>query len=206
MHDAGREIGRAVPFQPGGDGVDRGQRLRPGPVGKFAIAGKLAAPAIDLAAEEIVGPAEIGEAERLMIERAQCGDAVDQGQAHGVAHRGRTGMGHGQLADRIEAIDRLHQVEGDAQHAFVAAIGDQRGMGHIRAGDGAQKPRLTPHGFIAVGAGVRRRATEDIVAAVAGQAQQDILRPPGKRRHVVDRTGAKPLIRHPRRQRLDVDR
>ncbi len=184
----------------------RRQRLRPRPPVKLAIARKLRPPAIHLPPEEILRLSEIAQSQRLMILRAQRRDAVHQRQPHGMAHRGRTGMRFRQLPDRIETVHRLHQVKGDAHHALIAAIRDQPRMRHVRPGQSAQQPRLPPHRLIAVRAGMRRGAAEHIVAPVAAEAQQDILRPSRERRHVRQRAGAKSPVRHPRRQRLDVDR
>ena len=113
-----------------------------------------------------------------------------------------------QAAGRVEAVDRLHQVEdGVARHAGLglAGPGDERGVGHVAAGEGRQHPGLAPHHLVAGPAQVAGAAAQHVVAAARVEPQQHVLGAAGQRSSVGDRPGGQPLVVHPPREGGEVD-
>src|SRR3546814_7198217 len=77
VHDAGREAGRAVAFEPHGDAIDLGQRSGAGPGVNLCVTRILRVPAADLPFKEAGGPAEVAE---------RCPDMVDPPQRRSAEH------------------------------------------------------------------------------------------------------------------------
>ena len=204
VDDPGLEGRRAVGLQPGGHGVDAGDFSRAGPAGELGIGGQLRLPALHLAFEIVVRPAQSFETDGAVVQRAQLRDALDHGQAHAMANSLRSGMQGRQAGGRVEAVDRLHQVEGRAENRLVATGRDQRRVGHITIGDGRQHPRLAAHGLVGIGPQMRRRTTQDIAATRPRKPQQDVLRSTGQPDGVLDGAGAQPDAVHPAGQRRQV--
>ena len=205
VENAGLEARRPMGLQPGRDDVDTRDGRRPWPFGELGVAVQLAAPARDLAFEVALGLAEVGQADRDVVNRAQGRDALDHGQTHAVAHGRIAGMIGRQFGRRVEAVDRFHQIEGRADQRLVRTGGDQPRMRHVRPSQGSQHPRLAPHRLIGVGPQVPRRAAQDIGPAVAFEAQQQVLRPASQRHCVDDRPRAEALSVHPGFQDGQID-
>ena len=103
----------------------------------------------------------------MRVDPRQRDRAVDYRLAHLAAHVGAGGMIGRQRDRRIEAIDRLHEVKGRAQHRGVALPGDEAGMRHVRSGQRGQHLHLAAHDFVAFGARPARRAPQDVGTAGA---------------------------------------
>ena len=97
------------------------------------------------------------------------------------------GVRLGQAERGVEPVDRLHQVERGADHVEVRLGGDQAGVRHVGAGEGAEHAGLAAHRLVAVGPLVRRRAAQHELAVAAPEPQQHVLGAAGDQLDVADR-------------------
>ncbi|MNE07719.1 hypothetical protein D3C80_1003490 [compost metagenome] len=131
VHQPGTEGLRPALVQPGADGVNIRQAVRAGPARKLVVAFQLLHPAARLAFEKAFGLAEVAEPDRFVVDERDAREALDHGQAHGATCRGGLRM-EGRHADGgVEPVQRLHQIEGGAEHRGVRAVGDQACVGHV---------------------------------------------------------------------------
>ncbi len=191
--------------EPRGDAIDAGDRRGTGPAGKLGIARELRLPPAHLPLQIIVGLAETVQPGRAIVDRAQSGDRLDHRQADTVAHCGVAGVERGQPLRRIEALDRLHQVEGGAQHILFRAGRHQPRVRHRGAVQRREHARLAAHRVVRIGARRQRRAAEDIGRIAAPKAQQDVLRAAGEQLCICDSACAHASAIHPALQRGGVD-
>ena len=110
VHQAGCPRRRDALAQPVGDLRDVRQ-LDVRVSGQRLVRRQLAEPAVDLTVEEAVGTAEVGEPDLPVVHAAQADECVDQREPELAAQLRRAGCLVGQLQSRIEAFDRLHEIE-----------------------------------------------------------------------------------------------
>jgi hypothetical protein len=163
-------------------------------------------PALDLALEPPVRLAEVAEADGVDVHPSEGGDAVGHRQSHGVLHRRVRAVRLREPERRVEAVDRLHQVEGCTQQLDVGAGGDEGRVGHVRPRQGREHPRLTAHRLVAVGPLVGRRPAEHEGPGAPTEAQQHVLGAAGDALDVPDRRARleAPVV-HPPGQHVEVD-
>ena len=136
-----------------------------------------------------------------MVDAPSARDRVGRLQPHLVPDRRIAGVQRRQAVRRVEAIDRLHQVEDRAaHHGLVRAPGDEPGMRHVAAGERAQHAHLAPDDVVALRAQVRRAAAQHEPAAAALELQQHVLRAAGQRLDARDLAGREALSVHPARR------
>ena len=91
----GVQVAGRLGVEPGGHLVEA-RDLGTGVAVELGVGLELGHPPGDLAFEEAVGVAEVGEADGLVVDRAEGGDAVDHRQAHLVADGRVAGVEIGQ--------------------------------------------------------------------------------------------------------------
>src|SRR5262245_47439760 len=124
VNDAGSEDPRSILIQPKRYALDGRQPFRTWPPGVPCIRVELRPPPRYLPLEIIFRASEIGEPQRLVVDLTQSGDRVDQSETHAVPNVGRIRMRRRQAAGRVEAFDRLHQVECGTQYGLITARRD----------------------------------------------------------------------------------
>jgi hypothetical protein len=205
VDDAGCEGGGAVGLEPIGDAIDAGDFAGAGPALVFAIAFEQGAPSRHLALEVALDLAEIGEADGEVIDAAEGERGVDHGQAHAAADGRVAGVKFRQADGRVEAVDGLHEVEGDAEDVLGVAGGDEAGMGDVGRGEGAEDAGLAAHDVVAVHAGMARRPAQDERASAAAELQEDVLRAAGQLGQVFKRPGLDAALVHPGFEAFEVN-
>src|SRR3546814_918253 len=130
VNDAGLQLGWAMGYKPRADLFDVAEAVMAGPLRKARIACQLGCPAIDLALEKAIDPAEVTQAGGFGFDGGERREAVDKLQAHPMPDGGRGPRRLRQGNRRVEAIHRRHQVEDRAQHALVEATRDKLWMGN----------------------------------------------------------------------------
>src|SRR5712692_10175480 len=126
-------------------------------------------------------------------------------KSHAPTGRGISSMERRQRNRGIEPLHRLHQIKGRADHIGRRAGSDQAGMRNVGTGEGAEHPRLTMVGGIAVATRTARRSPQNIAATVAFEPQQNILGAARQGRGILNRASSKVTIVHPRAQLAEID-
>src|SRR5882672_4321585 len=78
-------------------------------------------------------------------------------------------------------------------------------MRNVGTGEGAEHPRLTTVGGIAVATRTARRPPQDVAATVAFEPQQNILRAARQGGGILNRASSKATIIHPGAQLAEID-
>ena len=115
--------------EPTVDLLDPGQPglARPAFIG--GVFPELGAPARRLPLEETVGLAEIAKSGGEMIHTPQRSKPVGEGDAHVMADLGRVRMKCGQADIGVEAVHRLHEIEGGAEYVIRGADANEARVG-----------------------------------------------------------------------------
>ena len=113
-----------------------------------AVAGKLTAPAADLAFVEAVGLAEVSETSSPPIHFVKLGERIHQSESK----LGTVGRGFGEICQlrpvRDDAVNLFHHIKHAAQHFFVFAQGHRLGMWGIGAFKCSENAELSAHPVI----------------------------------------------------------
>ena len=166
---------------------------------------ELAAPSFDLPVEEAVRSAEVGKAHRDVVDCTDGGRAVGHRQTELESLRLVMLQQEGQLDRGVDPVDRLHQVEGRAEHVDVGAGGDQPGVRHIGRCQRGEDASFSTHRLVAVVPLVNGRAPEYELLAATPESNQDVLGPTGEYLDVGDRSGSDGLIVHPVDEPTGID-
>ena len=185
--------------------VLRARDLRAGVAVERRVALELAPPAADLPFEVALGLAEAFEPGGEVVDRADRRRAFDHREPHAVTHPRIARVRFGQAHRRCEPVDRLHQVEGAAEHLLVAAGGEQRRVWHRAAGERAQHARFPAHRLVAVLALVDRRTAQHVALAAALEAHEDVLAPARQQLDVRELARRQPFAVHPFGQAREID-
>ena len=111
----------------------------------------------------------------------------------------------GKFEGGIEAVDRLHQIEGRAERLSLVTRRDQRRVRNISARERRENARFPTHCFVAVLAFVGRGTAEHEVPAAASEPQQDVLGSARDRFDIEKRTRLEPARVHPAGERAEVN-
>ena len=141
-----------------------------------------------------------------MIHTPQRSKPVGEGDAHVMAHLGRVRMKCGQADIGVEAVHRLHEIEGGAEYVIRGAGANEARVGNIRAGERREHPGLSPHGGAPVHIRMARRSSQHEMAVAATEAQEDVLRTAGQGRRIDDRTGFETAGIHPAGKPIEIDK
>ena len=171
----------------------------------LVVALELRLPAGHLTLEVALGLPEAVEILRRRIDRMQRQQGIDEREAHRTTYRRIRRVECREPRGRLEAVDRLHQVERGAENVDVALCGDQPRMRHVGVGEGAEHASLAAHRLVGILAFVLRRPTEDERAPVANEAQQQVLRATRERFDRFQRARTETLPIHPVGEEIDVD-
>ncbi len=141
-----------------------------------------------------------------MIHTPQRSKPVGEGDAHVMAHLGRVRMKFGQADIGVEAVHRLHQIEGGAEYVIRGAGANEARVGNIRAGERREHPGLSPHGGAPVHIRMARRSSQHEMAVAATEAQEDVLRAAGQGHRIDDRTGFETTGIQPAGKPIEIDK